>query len=435
MTLARLAQIEPREMKAEGIDLPHQAANECFRARPVRVKALFDLFEIGEEIALRGIAVHVSRLACSLETLLDESELLPVGLSVISDLDAPSELGKPGPIPLESAREGRTRRTVLLRLAQARAQFLDHVEVLRHHQSSMAPERFPRHLRGHVGIPVAIPADPRAEPNGHETPGKIEARYTCRLPLELLEEVRDGLEEHDVEVVEGVRHLVQHRGLDTAELLGQPDRLDFALERPQELPFRQAREILSVELGQEVRDAAVFFEKAPANRLGGMRGDDGLEPQGGDDAAKLVGRCAGVTREEIRERARLRSRARLESVVAAAADAVVLFGDVRELEICGKGSNDADGLVQIQASQKGEDLPLPSGIPPGAKRLGKIADPLFDLEQRFAPVPLHRRSEKLTQAPDVVTKRLILVRHGDYYTMIGLDSCPAPRDGASASPS
>ncbi len=163
----------------------------------------------------------------------------------------------------------------------------------------------------------------------------------------------------------------------------------------------------------------MLLQDASAHRLGGMRGYDRLDREPFEHARERSGSGPGAREpgEKMSERAGLRFVRRLERIVLPSPDAMVLLGDVRELEVDGEGADDADGLLPIEAPQERQKLARGSGPAPirtiqtAAKGFRKPTDELLGFEKLSPSVPHHAIAEDLSKHPHVGPQREVLLGH------------------------
>ena len=154
----------------------------------------------------------------------------------------------------------------------------------------------------------------------------------------------------------------------------------------------------------------MFFKEAPAGSFGRVCRHDrhNLEPL---DHLANIRRLAArgfQALETIGERARLWAVRRVQSVVAPAADPMMLFGDVHELEIDRERADDAVHFVDIETAQERQELFLTGRIGLRSKRFAERAHFFFDPKELAAAMPLQRRAEKASQHLYICPKPLVL---------------------------
>ncbi len=153
---------------------------------------------------------------------------------------------------------------------------------------------------------------------------------------------------------------------------------------------------------EQVRDVFELLHQGPARDLGGVRGEHQLDAQAADGLVQPVGRDAGGDEPAKRLVARsdLGRRGLVALIVAAAPDAMVLLGDVGQVEEVGEGARDrqrlVDGHLLEDAGQRRK-----VGVAAAARLLGQRADPLDQVEDRLALVAPQRLAQQLAQQPDI----------------------------------
>lgn len=216
----------------------------------------------------------------------------------------------------------------------------------------MGRQRLPGDLRGHERVPVAVTADPAAEPDeGRHRRERILAR---RLPLHQ-RRLDDAVQPWDrphqrvVEDAERGLHLVRGgrlsapqrgRALQDVDVLQQP----AAGHRPLRSTVRGVAE--AVEL---LGDAAQCGRHGATPGLGRVRREDGVDPE--PLQVQLRVGADGVDRRP--DVPAVRSGGDLVAPGSQRAGPVPLVGEVREVQVDGHGASQQGGRVGVQA---GHDL-------------------------------------------------------------------------------
>ncbi len=143
-----------------------------------------------------------------------------------------------------------------------------------HHREPVLQQRAAGDGVGDERIAVPVAADPGAEleegGNGERPVGVV----LLQTPLDLVDQVRDRLEQRLVEEVEAPVHLLRDRRLGEPQLAGEPQELDVVPEPGDQrlpLPRCPARRL---QLDQPAVDPAVLFQDGDALGFGGMGRDD-----------------------------------------------------------------------------------------------------------------------------------------------------------------
>ncbi len=194
----------------------------------------------------------------------------------------------------------------------------------------------------HVGVAVAVAADPGAEGQG-AGPGREFDADAVQLGGEVFEDVADGARVQLVEVVDGVAGLVGGLRADDAEFVGLPDEVDVLREAEVE-----AAAVGLDDRGlQQLGDAAQLVEDGAAGGLGGVGGEDGPDVEVLDRLAQVLGvgvleAVGGAGQEAALGRA----------AVAHLVGAVDLLGDVGEVEVGGEGPHELGGGLQLRLAEE-----------------------------------------------------------------------------------
>ena len=173
-------------------------------------------------------------------------------------------------------------------------------------------------------------------------------------------------------------------------------------------PCRQRREADGVPLGQQGRDAVLDVQNALALHLGGVRRENRREVCMGQHGRHLVTADAGLVHAlpGVREAALVDAAGAL--VHGAAADVVLVFGQIGQVAEEGEGTDDTDGLLVGQALE--QRLEPFAGVlvilVPGRHR--QLADFLGQCIGLFALVLANHLAQQPAQQPDVVDQGLVL---------------------------
>ncbi len=173
-------------------------------------------------------------------------------------------------------------------------------------------------------------------------------------------------------------------------------------------------EVGAVALREELADAGVFLEERAAHHFGRMRGEHELDPQRGDALEELLPSEALLEQpgHDFVERAGLRPRLGVALVVAPAAHAVVLLGDVGEAEKVRKRARDRQGL---RGGKGGQQLGEPVKVlrVAGAATFSKRPHALDQFEELGPGLRAQRLPEQVAQQVNVIAKGLVSgVGHG-----------------------
>ncbi len=201
-----------------------------------------------------------------------------------------------------------------------------------------------RDLGGHVGVAVAVAADPGAVADVGAGDRRAGAGARFERAVERPVDQRHRPEERLVEGRHGGPHLVERVELGRAELGGPPQQVDLLPQPPLGLLLlagTTTRGVVEVEVATDPLDRG---HHRPPPRLGRVGRQHRPELQVPDEPVELLGPHV------VAERAhRLGQRLGHRHVVTVAlpqdADAVVLLGQVGEVEVAREGPRDQHGAV------------------------------------------------------------------------------------------
>ena len=261
--------------------------------------------------------------------------------------------------------------------------------------------------RGDGGVAVAIAANPRAEGERRvvrrqPAPGVLHQRR-----VERAEKRRHRVPQRLLEDGHPRARLVDRRGPPLPHLAGLPGGADLDAEGVDQVLVLGRRQVRPIAQLQQVGDALELLHQRPAGDLGRMRGEDQLDAQAADRLVQPIGRDAGGDEppERLVARSDLRRRRLVALVVAATADAVMLLGDVGQIEKMREGAGHRQRLLHghllEDAGQRRE-----VGVAAAPRLLRQRAHALDQLEDRLPFVPPQRLAEQLAQQPDVLSQRL-----------------------------
>ena len=333
-------------MEAEHVDVPHQPAQAAVRdvggadALHHQPEVVAQLLRVGVAGLARQRVEHVR------EPVGDESELGPQRLVVA--VRAPQhERGRQlGGVALDRRLERGGDRRAPARVRELLRQPVDLLAQEPDGGLAVQGQRPRERLRPDLGMAIHVGAGPRAERQLAPAHGRLEAA------LELLEDLRHRLVQRRLEEEQVAPDLVLHHRAGAAHLVGLPpdrDRLpQLGLERA---PARAADPRV-VELVEQAREVELVVEHGAARRLGRVCGEDELDVQraqrGGEVEPLLAQQLGG-----LHQRLALARAGRV--VVAPAAHALALLGDVRELELERTGADAGLDVLGGQAlDQPGE---------------------------------------------------------------------------------
>ena len=240
------------------------------------------------------------------------------------------------------------------------------------------PDGFLGDIGGHRRMAVAIPADPRPEPQerGHERllqlacPRAARARHVrVDQPVQLRREAVERLVEDDHRGAD----LVDRRRGAAPQLRGPPQDGDLLAQLSTEVAVGGWREARVIGPLEQQRDPAQRDQDGPASRLRGVRGEDRMD-------AHASQRLAGPGPAQRRpDSGALGSARRRPRPPRGAPDAVPRLGEVDQLEVQAEGADDAFERVRIDG-QDVERHALVRFAPAGGDRaLPRRLDEIEDL--------------------------------------------------------
>jgi len=256
----------------------------------------------------------------------------------------------------------------------------DHLERVGHGVLVLELQHVAGDLGGDEGVAVAVAPDPGAQPDGR---GAVARRDTVlgAQRVELAQYRGQGVRDDGVEIVERVAGLVHGGGGGTAQLVGLPQQVDRLGEAGILTATRRAT--LRGRGGQDIGDLPQLQQHRATARLGRVGREH--RPQVGrpDGGSQEVG---AAPLDDGRDGLLQPSAPGLRRVERA--DAVHLFGGVRQLEVRGEGAHERRGLVEVEAAQRG------SGRGGGVR--GALRARLLDLETHL----LHQVEQPLAALAD-----------------------------------
>ena len=261
--------------------------------------------------------------------------------------------------------------------------------------------------RGHRRVAVAIAADPGAEGERGLIGRQPAAGVLDQRGVERPEKLRHRVPQRLFEDRHARSRFVDRRWPPLPHLAGFPRSGNLDAQRVEQLVVLGRRQVGAIALVEQVRDAFELLHQRPARDLGRVRREDQLDAQAADGLVQAVRGDAGGDQpaERLVTRPDLRRRALVALVVAAASDAMVLLGDVGQVEEVREGARHGQGLVDRHlledARQRGEVR-----VAAAARLLGQRAHALDQLENRLALVATERLAQQFTQQPDVVSECL-----------------------------
>jgi hypothetical protein len=249
-----------------------------------------------------------------------------------------------------------------------------------------------RGRRQHVGVAVAVAADPAAEAQRAGVDGEVDAEPR-ELVDQRLERVGHRVAVQLVEVVDGVARLVDHVGLGHAQLVALPQELDELLEAALDAALRGFADG-PLALVEEGRDLAQLGQHRAPRGLGRVGREDRAHRQVGDVGAQLAG-------PDVRARDPLdglrQPRPALHARGLQLAGAVDLLGHVGQVEVGREGAHEADRRERVDLREDGG-----GGVTVRAHELAHALDEV----EHVAPLLAHDRApQEHAELADVAAQR------------------------------
>ncbi|MCY1431871.1 hypothetical protein D9M71_478480 [compost metagenome] len=152
-------------------------------------------------------------------------------------------------------------------------------------------------------------------------------------------------------------------------------------------------------------DLIVFLDQRTAGDLGGMGGENQLDIQPGDRRHQRLGTIPGLG-ETLQQPEKCQILLRLGLVRPASAHAVVLLGDVGQVEELVERAGHRQQLRVVQRAEVFRQLPAPFRAAL-ARRLSALAHALDLVEERVAHLPGDGLPEQFTQLVNLLAQACI----------------------------
>ncbi len=270
-------------------------------------------------------------------------------------------------------------------------------------------------LRCHIGVAVAVPANPLA--HAQKAGNGLAGQGFFQLGIKL----GDFAQKSRFVIAQRVLDLVGHREFGEAQQAGLPQlhhsRTDLLLIGRQ---FFGRQGVFSgidggsacldgIALGQQVGDVTLSVQNAFALHLGGVRGEHWGHVAGGQHVRDAFGRdaCPAQPLQRHIDAALLRVASPL--VDGAAADVVAVFGQVGQVAEISKGTDHAHGAVTRQAFEQFLQgfVGLLVGVAPESHR--ELANLLNQFISLWALLRADHIAQNSTEQPDVFDQRTFTV--------------------------
>ena len=294
---------------------------------------------------------------------------------------------------------------------QLEAEHLDLARIQRQRRPARHQRRAPRDVGGHRRVAVAVAANPRAEANGSGVERQASVHDPSQGPVERSAQLRNGVPDRLLEHRHAGADLVERRRPFAPDLLGVPGTGNLAAHRlDQRLPLRR-RQVRPVPPGKCRGDAVVLVLQRPPHDLGRMRRDHQLDAQAANRLEQRLRRHPGPEQPGQRffDRSQLWTAAELALQLPAPPHAVMLFGDVGEVEKVGEAPRHGQRRGHRHRPQLfGERFEVVAGAA-AARPLRQRADPLDPLVVRNALVAAQCFAQQFAEQPHVVAERLVRI--------------------------
>ena len=208
------------------------------------------------------------------------------------------------------------------------------------------------------------------------------------------------LEKRLLEEPEAVADLVDHPRPLRAHLVRLPEDGDL-------LGGALLDTLARVELGEQRSEAGLGAKDRAPGGLGRMRGEDELERHVRGRGREGLVVDAGRAQPADGVGQRLARRAVSTRDVAAPPDAVVLLGDVRELEVEREGAENLRLLLEVEPADGAGQLGPHVGVAGLARPPGDVADLLLARQQILSLLLDHDAAEQVAEKADVPSERRV----------------------------
>ena len=303
-----LADVEPREVEAEDLDLADDVAQVPRGGQPAaaRAQAALGPPQVGEQLGRRAVALG-RMVAGRPDALAHERERAPVGLLGVELVQLLGELREALGARCEQSRQPLRGTGDALGQRDPLGEQPMRSSRKRRHCSRMRRERLERHGGRHVRVAVAVAADPRAEGQQRRHDRRLVRVGLRDSRLEVAVERGHLVGERRLEEDEPTAHLVEDRRRHGAQLVRAPQLLHGRQQPPARPGHGAGQPRALVELAQDGEDARELLERRATARLRRMGGED--EPQLGapQQHAQLRGARALAAPGAARRRAGIRA--------------------------------------------------------------------------------------------------------------------------------
>ena len=281
--------------------------------------------------------------------------------------------------------------TDALRKRQPAGEELDAtLEELQAHHAHQLQRRHCR-LRRDVGVAVSVAADPRAEVEERRDLDLVVGVVLGERPFEIAIHGGNGVRDRPDEVDEAAPDLVEHGQGDGPQLVRSPQLLDGCQHLPADV--FEIRVGALVELAQEAEDALELLQRRAPASLGRMRGHHQAELSPSQEHRELGGGRPSPRKpgDRFTQRPTAWGRGLRQVAPAQAADAVVVLGQIDELEPPRQRTHEELTVVEVES---GDELGQAIGGGAALQCLSAEGDDaVVELERRFAVAAPHHLVE------------------------------------------
>ena len=395
------ADVELRELEPEELDAAPQRRQPTVR-HPVCAagpQAAVEEVEIGGEVGGRCVAGPGSRLDPVPQAPPDEAELSPVRLVEVAVAELCRVLGKLARVTRDGLVELLRAGGDPVRDADRAGELPDLRRIGRERQLARPGERLGDGLRPGRGVAVEVAADPRPEAERCR-------RFREQLPVVGEQQLGDA-HQALLEEPEAVPDLVDHAWTLRAHLVGLPQQRHLLRERCLDAPPASRGERLVVELREQAAQAEMGREDGSPRGLGRVCGEHELERELPRRAFELRGLDGRLAQARDRLRERLARCPLLVLVLAAASEAVVLLGEIRELEVDAERAQHERLPFEVEPPDQPTQLLALRGPARRPRAPGEEADPLLLVEQVLALLLDEDPAQDVPEQTDVTPERRV----------------------------
>ena len=416
MHVGILSQINRREVEAEYVDRPLQRPQAPARQdrRAVALQRPGDRVEIGRQLFDARVSRRVSQRMTQGDDVIEVARRLgearihagdgaPIGLVLPLRRGVVGAVGERVQFLADPHELGGQR--------QLAAELMQLVEIVAERAGALQSRGLVKHARGHIGIAVAVAANPRADAQeGRDPlPGRARALLGERVRDDAVEP-RQFTEERVIVIGEAIGHLVDYGQAGLTQHVGAPQD-----ENGPAQPLFVERQRRLVAVGalagvEQFGDFQLAGQRALAPDLGRMGGQHRAHQRALEEGAERSRLDAHLARalKRVGQRAGARRGAR-DHMRAVAADVMLVLGDVgqmREIAVC---AHDRERLVGAEAVEGGLQLAPRADLVIAMEADRGLADLLHQGEDLLALLLAHGVAQDAAEQADVAAQRTILL--------------------------